>query len=324
MPTTSPSTSGLTYALAAFGWWGFGFPLFLLALNYAQGLAQPAGPDTPSRWHWALEISAHRIVWSLVVCALLLRGGKVGLASLRSVLSLPIFGWLVLSSLLIAINWGGFALGAVTERLNQASFGYYINPLVSVALGMFFFGERLRWLQWVAVSLAAAGVACETYNQGQVPAIALAVAFSFGLYGLIRKRIPVGSLAGFTIETALLVPLAFGYLLWRWLAGPELAFGQGWLVTLLLVSSGVATAAPLIWFGNAAQRLPLSTIGFLQYITPTGQLFIAVWFNGEHLLPGTLLAFGFIWLGIAVFLIASSRRGSHRVLARQVESSNIT
>ena len=291
--------SGLIYALAAFGFWGFVFPLMMVALNATEVLT----PTGASRLEWSLEISAHRIVWSLVVCYGLLALQPKGFTEVGRAMRSRAIGWFVLSAVLIATNWGGFVFGAATDRLSQASFGYYINPLWSVVLGMVFLGERLAWPRLVAVGLAAAGVAWETFVQGQIPLIALLVAFSFGLYGLIRKQTTAAPIVGFALETAILAPLAIGYLAWRWHAGPPLSFGTNWQVTLLLLASGVATTAPLVWFANAARRLPLSTLGFMQYITPTGQLLVAVLANGESLSLGSLGAFALIWLGIAVFLV---------------------
>ncbi len=292
--------AGLGYALAAFGFWGFVFPLMMVALNATEG----GNAATSSRIDWALEISAHRIVWSLVVCLLLVWLHPSGMVrSFTQTLRSPAIGWYALSAVLIATNWAAFVFGATTDRLSQASFGYYINPLWSVALGMIFLGERLRWQRLVAVGLAAAGVAWETVVQGEIPMIALAVAFSFGLYGLIRKQTAAPPVVGFALETVILAPLAIGYLAWRWVAGPPLSFGSNVPVTLLLMASGIATTAPLVWFASAARRLPLSTLGFMQYITPTGQLLVALLANGESLSLGSLGAFAMIWLGIAVFLV---------------------
>ncbi|QDU87479.1 EamA-like transporter family protein [Pirellulimonas nuda] len=304
---TDQHRSGLGYALAAFGWWGFVLPLLMLALNAALAGFDGKGPGAASRVDWTLEVLAHRTVWTLLFCLLLVgragQGGQV-LAIVRSRRRL---GLLAATAACIAMNWGFFGLGAATERLSQASLGYYLNPLLSIALGVVVLGERLRPFQVLAVGLAAAGVAWETARVGQAPWIAILVALAFGLYGLFRKQIAAGALTGLTTEVLLLTPLALAYFVYREAYGPELAFGRGWLVSVLLILSGAFTAAPLIWFNRAAKRLPLSTLAFLQFLTPTGQLLTAVLVNGESLPTGALISFALIWLGVAAFLADAGR-----------------
>jgi chloramphenicol-sensitive protein RarD len=301
---------GVWAGAAAFAWWGCVFPLQLIALNAAAEQGAEAGvvaPAAVAAGPWSCEILAHRVLWTHLVCLMLLaalgqRGQLRPLLSSRR-MALP----LAASSALIGVNWGVFILAVATGRLNETSLGYYLNPLLSIVLGVALLGERLSRLQRGAVTLAAAGVAWETFRRGELPWIALIVAAAFGLYGLLRKQIPAGPIPGLAIESLLLVPLAAAYLGYRWIAGPPLAFGATWPLTVLLAASGVATAAPLIWFAVAARRLPLSTVAFLQFITPTGQLITALAAGGESLSSGALAAFALIWLGVAAYLADSWR-----------------
>jgi chloramphenicol-sensitive protein RarD len=207
------------------------------------------------------------------------------------------------SGALLAFNWGLFIWATLSGHLLQASLGYFINPLLSVALGVIFLRERLRRLQLVAIVLAAVGVAWLAQGTGP-PWIALTLATSFALYGLLRKTAPVAALAGSTVETALMAPAAIAYL--AWIAGDATrgAFGHaGGHTHALLAGTGLVTALPLLWFTAAARRLPLAIVGFLQYLAPTCQFFTAVLVFGEPLDRDKLAAFGFIWLALAVFSV---------------------
>lgn len=296
-----PDSSGYVYACLAFGWWACVFPVLLIAANTRAEAT--AGATQAARWAWSFEFMAHRAVWALCVCLLLLACWKKG-DELRALVKSPrTMGWLAVSALLIFGNWFGFVVGAATGRLSHASLGYYINPLVSVALGVVVLKEQMRPMQRVAVGLAAAGVAWETWRLGAAPWISLMVAFSFGLYGLVRKKLPVSAVTGLAGETAVMLPVALGYALYRETSGPPLVFGRDTAATALLLLSGVATAAPLIWFAKGVQSLPLSTVALLQFIVPTGQLLLAVTLNGESLNPKSLVTFAFIWAGVTVFLL---------------------
>lgn len=300
--SANTARGGLIYALLAFGWWALVFPVMVVLLNQRVAYIGHFEQSGATKLDWSLEFMTHRAVWSMVCCMVLLSGlrrwGEVRqlLSSRRSMLLLG------LTALLILGNWVGFVYGAATDRLSHASLGYYINPLLSVALGVVILGERLRRVQVLAVVLASVGVAWETWRLGHLPWISLLVAFSFGLYGLFRKQIHAAAIPGLLIEGFWLLPMGVGYLCYREIAGPTPLFGRDWLVSLLLVLSGVATAAPLIWFASAAKRLPLSTVAFLQFIVPTGQLVIAVTLNHEALTAEGLVTFAFIWLGVAAFL----------------------
>jgi len=210
---------------------------------------------------------------------------------------------LLVSALLVAINWLVYIHGVWTERILQTSLGYFINPLFSVALGMVFFRERLRPGQWLALALAAAGLAYLIFSVGELPWIALAVAGSFGVYGLIRKSTPVDGLLGLTIETMLLAPAALAGLSIGVANGQAAFANSDRLTDGLLLLSGVVTTIPLLCFGQAARRLRLSTMGFLQFLAPSMQFLLALWVFHEPFLPAQQISFGFIWIGLLMFML---------------------
>jgi chloramphenicol-sensitive protein RarD len=284
------SRKGLLYGIAAYSLWGV-IPLFWKLLVHVD----------------PVEILAHRAVWGL--------GAFVGLAliagvwpevrvALRDRRTLAV---MALSGALLAINWGTFVAAVATDHLLDASLGYFINPLVSVALGMVVLGERLRRLQWLAIALAATGVALLTVDAGTLPWISLVLAVTFGLYGLVRKTAKVDSLVGSTVETAIMTPIAIAYLVFLAARGGGALGHAGTTTELLLVATGVITAVPLLLFTSAARRLPLSTVGFLQYLAPTGQFLLAVLAFGEPFARGKLAAFACIWAGLAVFSLDAWR-----------------
>lgn len=274
---------GLLYGVAAYGLWGV-VPVFW---------KQIATIDP-------IEVLAHRALWGVVVLVAIVWLAKRQAAVREAARDRRVLGAMALSSALLAVNWGVFVLAVATDRLLDASLGYFINPLVSVALGTLVLRERLRRLQWVAIGLAAAGVAVLTWRAGRVPWVALVLASTWGVYGLVRKTAKVEALVGSTIETILLVPIAIVYL--AVLGGGQLAAGDPQTIALL-VGTGVVTAVPLIFFTSAARLLPLSTVGFLQYLAPTGQFLLAVVAFGEPLAHEKLLAFGLIWVGLAAFSV---------------------
>ena len=246
-----------------------------------------------------IELVAHRAVWGLGAFGLL-----VVIAGQRSALAAALreprtVGVMLVSGSLLAVNWIVFVWATVSGHLLEASLGYFMNPLVSIALGTLVLRERLRRLQWLAIALAAAGVAFLTWRAGRVPWVALVLAVSWGLYGLVRKIVRVEALVGSAIETLLLAPIAVVYLALR---GTAVEAGDPQTIALL-VGTGVVTAIPLILFTVAARRLPLSTVGFLQYLAPTGQFLLAVLAYGEPLAHDRLIAFVLIWIGLAAFSI---------------------
>lgn len=286
----SRSLAGAGYAIGAFGLWG-AFPLYFKAVSGVP----------------AMEVLAHRIVWSVVwVAALLwlLRQWPDVRAALRE----PRTRWrLLLSALLISTNWLVFIWAVAQGRVLEAGLGYYITPLVSVLLGRVVLGEALTRLQWAAVALAALGVGYMLAGLGTLPWVSLALAATFGSYGLARKTTAVGAAPGLFVETLLLAPLALGFLLWLGDAGH---FGGDVAFDLLLVAAGLVTAAPLILFAQAARRLRLASVGLFQYITPTCQVLLAVFVFGEAFTAGHGVTFGCIWLALALYSFSAWRRPS--------------
>jgi chloramphenicol-sensitive protein RarD len=277
---------GLAFGIAAYAFWGV-VPLYWRLLRHVD----------------AIEILAHRTVWGIAAFAIIAAGLGAGPA-IRAALRDPrAVRALAASGALLAINWGVFIHAVATDRLLDASLGYFINPLVSVLLGMVVLGERLRRLQWTALGLAAAGVVQVALARGGLPWIALVLAGSFGLYGLLRKTAPVDALAGSTIETAFIAPLGAAYLGYLGATGGGALGHSDGPSHVLLVLTGLVTALPLVWFTAAARRLPLSTVGFLQYLAPTGQFLSAVLIFREPFAARELAAFACIWAGLVVFSV---------------------
>ena len=252
-----------------------------------------------------VELLAHRAIWGMLVFAIIVIATRQ-VQQLRDAFRDPrVVGTMALSASLLAVNWGVFVWATIRGHLLDASLGYFINPLVSIALGMVFLRERLRPLQWVAIGLAGTGVALLAWRTHHLPWVALALAFTFGLYGLVRKTAKVDALVGSTIETVLMVPIALIYLI----ATRPGSFVHADVQTqLLLIGTGAITAVPLVLFTSAARRLPLSTVGFLQYLAPTGQFLLAVIAFGEPVPLERLAAFIVIWAGLAVFSFDLGRR----------------
>lgn len=248
-----------------------------------------------------VELIAHRHVWSLVlVLGLVLAQGKFGevraaLGSRRSV------GLNFLSATLLTANWLIYVWGVNTGHVIECSLGYFLVPLVNVALGRWVLHEHLRRLQWIAIAGAATGVAVMMWQLGRPPWIALALAGTWGGYGLLRKKSPLGSLTGLTVETLLLAPLAVGFLLWQHHTGAG-ALGRADALTQgLVLSAGVITAIPLLLFAFGARRIRLSTMGLLQYLAPTVQFALGVWVYHEPFSRERLIGFLFIWAGLALY-----------------------
>lgn len=273
---------GFAAALAAFTMWGL-VPLYWKLL---------AGVP-------ALETVAHRIVWSLLLLAgvMLWRGG---FGVLRRLAGEPrLLALLVATTALTAFNWLLFVWAIVNTHVLEASLGYFIAPLVNVIFAALFLRERLRPLQWLAVALACAGVLWRVWHLGSLPWIALGLALSFSLYGLLRKKAPIGALDGLFIETLLAAPFALAWL-W-WLGVQDQGHFAGSVRVLLLAGTGIATALPLFLYTVGARRLRYTTLGFIQYIGPTLQFAQAVFLFGEAFSTLALIGFLFIWAGLAVF-----------------------
>lgn len=293
--------AGLLAGFVAYGSWGF-VPLYFKAV----AAAPPA------------ELLSHRVVWSvLLLLALVGRSGQ--LRDLRATLRPGrTLAMLALASTLIAVNWLVYIWAILAGRVMEGSLGYFINPLVNVGLGLLVFGERLERPVAIAVAMASLGVVWLTVGLGHLPWVSLSLALSFGAYGLVRKLVPVGAVLGLCVETLLLLPLALGYLAWAGANG-RLAFGSGNLrLDVLLVLAGPITAVPLIFFAAAARRLPLSTLGLLQYLSPTLQFLLAVFAFGEPLDAARVGAFAFIWAGLAIFTAYTVRQSWARAVARTI------
>ncbi len=278
--------AGLGYALLAYGSWGL-FPLFWKLLEHIP----------------AVELVAHRVMWSCAAYLVIVLARRRGRELLAALVDGRTLRMIVPSALFIAVNWLVFIYAVGTDRVLHASLGYFLNPLVSILLGMVFLGERLRVAQWVAVGLAGVGVAFMATLAEGLPWIGLVLAITFGGYGLLRKVAPVDGLIGATMESVLLVPIAGGYLVMLAMDGSGAMGELGTRIDLLLVTAGVITAAPLVWFANAARRLPLRTLGFMQYIAPTGQFALAVLVFGEVLTDVHVRGFACIWVGVALFSV---------------------
>ncbi len=283
--------NGLLAATLAFVIWGL-FPLYWHLLK-----------AVPS-----LQVIAHRVVWSAVLLIgwLVLRQGW---GWLREIFARPRSFWLLgLSSALIAGNWGLYIWAVNAGHVVETSLGYFINPLLSVLLGVAVLGERLGRLQWLAVALAAAGVAWLTWQGGRLPWIAIGLSISFGLYGLLRKLVAVEAVAGLGVESLFMVLPALGFVLWSESGhGGGFLSGWGWRADLLLIVAGAVSAIPLIAFAYGVRRVPLSVVGLLQYIAPTLQFLVGVLVFREPFGAGQLLGFGLIWAGLAVFAVAGMR-----------------
>jgi chloramphenicol-sensitive protein RarD len=286
-PISSIDRRGLSYALGAYAIWGV-LPLYFHAL---------AGVP-------ALQVLAHRVAWSvplLLAIVLILKRGRAMLAAARGRTLLLLFA----SSVLIAVNWLVYIWAVQHGHVLESSLGYFINPLVNVALGMAVLGERLRRWQGVAIGVAAAGVAVMAISGGGAIWISLVLAASFGLYGLVRKVAAIDALGGLTFETMLLAPLGFAWLAYS-ASYDATGFGQSWRLDALILAAGVVTAAPLLLFTGAARRLPLSMLGLMQYLAPSMQFGIAL-LLGEALRPAHLITFPLIWAGCALFAWDSIR-----------------
>lgn len=274
---------GFIYATAAFSIWGL-FPLYFR-------LIPKVAP---------FEVVLQRSLWSLLFLAALLTALKRWgwLAQVwAQPRKLPLFAF---SALLLAANWMVYVYAIQTHQVVEASLGYFINPLVNVLLGVLVLRERLGVVKWIAVALAATGVAWLTWQLGQLPWIALVLGLSFGVYGLVRKTSTLGALEGLALETMLLAPLVMPLLLW-WTFARDGVWTQGDLGQAgWLVLSGPLSALPLLFFAMAARRLPLATVGLVQYLSPTIQLLLGVWVFHEPFSSARLVGFGFIWAALAL------------------------
>jgi chloramphenicol-sensitive protein RarD len=287
MARLTTQRAGMAMGVSAYAMWGL-LPAYLKLLR-------PLPP---------VDILSHRIIWSLLLLAIVAVVMRRGADLLRVVRSPRLLATLTASALLICANWLLYVYAINSDHVLQASIGYFINPLVNVVLGVIVLRERLGRVEVAAVLLAATGVAALTIYQHAVPLLSLALALTFGLYGLVRKMAPVDALEGLLVETALLGPLALAWLLSPAGAGLPAAGPS----LLLVASSGLVTAAPLLLFAGAAKRIRYADLGLLQYLAPSLQLLLAVAMFHEPLLPIHLVTFAFIWSGLALYASASWRR----------------
>ena len=278
----------MCYATAAFLFWGF-IPIYFKAVQ-----------NVPS-----LTIACHRIVWSIPFTVLLITLINDWKNLWDALLARKVLIILFLSTILFAINSVVYIYAIVIGRILEASLGYFINPLINVLLGMIFLRERLRPLQILAVLMAVAGTLNLSFEYGKIPWIALSLAFSFSLYGLLRKTVRIESLNGLFVETSLITPFALAYLMYPAIKGVDI-FGQFDFKTgFLLVMSGIVSTLPLLWFTSGARRLRYSTIGLLQYLGPSLNLLLAVFYYHEAFTISYFITFILIWTGLAVFILDS-------------------
>ncbi|ALP50577.1 EamA family transporter RarD [Corynebacterium glutamicum] len=273
----------MIYGVIAYLGWGM-FPAFF-------PLLLPAGP---------IEILAHRILWTAVLMMVIISVTK-GWKELKNA---DRGTWLriVLASLFIAGNWLIYVIAVNSGHVTEAALGYFINPLVSVVFGIVFFKEQLRKLQMSAVIIALAGVLVLTFLSGQPPYLALTLAFTFGVYGALKKQVNMSAIGSLTAETLVLLPIAIVYLIWLETSGQGTFFSNGGGHIALLISSGLVTAVPLLMFALAAKAIPLSTVGMLQYLTPTMQMLWALFVVNEVVEPGRWVGFVIIWVAVAIYL----------------------
>ncbi len=289
---------GLVYGVSAYVLWGM-FPLY-------WPLLEPANP---------LEIVSHRAVWTLVFCIIVLAITHALKSTLATFKRPKVAIKLFLASVLISINWLVYIWATNNGHVVEASLGYYINPLIIIAFGVILLKEKMRKLQWAAVAIATVGVIILTVDYGRLPWVALGLALSWGTYGLVKKQLGLGALEGLAIETMIAFIPYCGYLIFIGSKG-EGQFGHGFGLTTLLISAGAVTAIPLLLFNGSTTRLPYSTIGLLQYITPTIQFSIGVWVNHEAMPTARWVGFIFIWLALMTLagdLIKSSRAVNNSV-----------
>jgi chloramphenicol-sensitive protein RarD len=289
---------GYLYGFGAYLLWGF-FPLYIRLLK-------PTG---------AVEILAHRVIWSAAFVALLLTAVR-NWRFLRGLARRPrVLGGVAVAATLIGVNWGAYIYGVNSERVVETSLGYFITPLVTVVLGVVALRERLTALQWAAVAIGAGAVVVLTADYGRPPYIALVLAASFGSYGLVKKRLGLPAAEGLLVESGVLTLPALAYLTWLTAHG-EARFGDAGH-TALLVLAGAVTAVPLLMFAGAANRVPMVGLGILQYIAPILQLAIGVLIFDEPMPTARLAGFGLVWAALVVFTVDGIRRSRDRVRAAQ-------
>lgn len=296
---------GVLFGAGAYLMWGF-FPVYFKLLHQVP----------------AVQILGHRMVWSLLFLLVVISIFREGSALRRSASNRRTLLIYLLAAVLLAVNWLTYIWGVNAGFVVETSLGYFINPLVNVVLGVLLLHERMRPAQWVPIGLAAAGVIYLTILYGSLPWIALVLALTFGSYGLVKKLAPLGALHSLTLETGLLFVPALGYLLWMGQTGEGAFIRSGVTITLLLALSGVITAVPLLMFGAAARRVPLSTLGILQFIAPTCQFFLGVLVYNEPFTPARLAGFVCIWLALTVYVTEGLINQRRRAVMAEAHASD--
>ncbi|MFG1813579.1 EamA family transporter RarD [Kribbella sp. NPDC049174] len=275
---------GLLFGAAAYGIWGL-FPLYWRLLDNVG----------------AVEALAHRFVWALVICVVLLRI-RPRAGWWRELRQRPeALRFLAVAAVVIAFNWYLYIWGVHHARVVETSLGYFISPLVTVMLGVLLFRERLRRPQWLAICLAVAAVAWLTFDYGRVPWVAIGLALTFATYGVLKKKAATGAVESLAVEATIIMPFTLGYLVWLDLVGRAAFVHAGWSTTLLLIAAGPATAIPLLFFAGAATRIPLTYLGLLQYLTPSIQFLLGIFVFHEPMPPARLAGFVLIWTALAIF-----------------------
>lgn len=292
--------NGLPEAVGAYTIWGF-MPLFFKQL---QGISP-------------VEIVAHRVMWSVLLVLAILWARKSLHEFLIAIRDPHTRRFMIASTTLIAGNWLIYIWAITNEHILAGSLGYYINPLINVALGVVFFSERMNRTQLIAITLAAAGVLVLASESLASIWISLSLAGTFGLYGMVRKMAPVGSLPGLACETVLMLPFAIGYAIWAHLYDPTPGFGYSGYTDAFLIAGGAITTIPLLLFASAARKMPLSTLGFVQFIGPTIQFMLGVFVYDEPFTRAHAICFALIWTAVAVFCLDGVRRSRAARVAQQ-------
>jgi chloramphenicol-sensitive protein RarD len=278
-------SKGILYGIGAYVFWGF-FPIYWKFLHHVP----------------AIQLIGHRIIWSFFLLIVIILFTKQW-TEFRATVNAKVLRIYTIAALLIGVNWFLYVWAVNANFIVETSLGYFINPLISVLLGVIFLKERLRIAQWVPVVLAAVGVAYLTFVYGRLPYIALSLAFSFGLYGLVKKLSPLGSLYGLTIETGILFIPALGYLIFIQANSTAAFLHTGIPSDLLMIGAGLVTTVPLLMFASAARSIPLWVVGLLQYIAPTLQFLIGVFIYKEPFSHNQLIGFGIVWTALIIFLV---------------------
>ena len=284
--SSKTETSGWFFGIGAFVFWGLA-PIYFKAVALVP----------------AEEILAHRIAWCVPVTLLLMLVLRKRIEIKQVVADRKLLLGLATSTALVSCNWYVFTWAVTHDQILATSLGYFINPIMSILMGVMLLGEKLTKLQWAAVVAATLGVVNQIVNFGEVPWIALSLATTFALYGFIRKQLQVDSLNGLLVETSIALPFAGGYVIWTLLQQQALFLNHSMSIDILLISGGFITAIPLIWFAAAAKKIPLNSVGFLQFIAPSITFVLATQYYQEPLGDKQLLSFAFIWLGLALYLV---------------------